>query len=165
MLPQSVRVSDTTVRNIISLSLCSVLLASCAAMATRTDDINTNRQTLYTPLFSGTCWDAVACGKCLAAPVLGWNEDYEVPPWGVFFAPFPLLDLPLSFVADICLIGHDIRVGRELKARNPNMLESEREQHERILEQARQHAREERERRAQDVLEQWYEDHPERRPD
>ncbi|MBN1475497.1 hypothetical protein JXA47_01965 [Candidatus Sumerlaeota bacterium] len=130
----------------LSVVLCCALLAGCGAAWSRSGDWNTGGEKLFTPLFSGTCFDAAAFAWCLASPVLGWSDSYGVPPWGILLTPFAVIDLPFSFVVDLYLIKHDIDYRREERAREATRTEEDREAERQRREAIQQEIRQERER-------------------
>jgi uncharacterized protein YceK len=149
-------------RKTIALVLCCALLVGCGAAWSRSGDWNTGGERLFTPLFSGTCFDGAALGWCLASPVLGWSDSYGIPPWGILLAPFAVIDMPFSFLVDLCLIKHDLDLGREERAREAARTEEDREAERQLQETIQQQILQEREResRANEAVERRLNERP-----
>jgi len=81
-------------------------------------DLNTNerQQKPITPLFSGVVEGTGQLAVSISSPVTGWFVD-DLPPWLIVLAPFQLIDLPFSFIADFFYIPSDITFIKKLKER------------------------------------------------
>jgi len=75
---------------------------------------------MVTPVFPGTVADVGLVGVALASPFA--PEQVHEPRWFIIATPFILVDIPLSLVADIIFLPHDISdIGawRESKKEEP----------------------------------------------
>jgi uncharacterized protein YceK len=93
--------------------LVALLLQGCASItvhegvfiscATNEDP----REDSPTPVLGGTVTDVRTIGECIAAPVIAiWSDSVDW--WEIFLLPLPVLDLPLSLVADMIYTPSDI---------------------------------------------------------
>lgn len=95
-----------------SLILISLvpLLVGCASVGAHTDFMSCQtgnpRAHMATPIFPGTVTDVGMTGVALASPISCAFTDH--PPWLFFATPLFLIDLPLSFAADVVYFPWDI---------------------------------------------------------
>jgi uncharacterized protein YceK len=101
-------------KNTLIVAFC-FLLTGCAARMARFD-INTNerQQKPITPVLSGVVEGTGQLAITLSSPITGWFID-DIPPWIIVLAPFQIIDLPFSLVADVFYIPSDIKFMIEYK--------------------------------------------------
>ena len=91
------------------LLLTCLMLQGCAARMARFDwNTNERQQKPITPVFSGVVEGTGQLAVTLSSPVTGWFVD-DIPPWVIVLAPFQIVDLPFSLIADFFYIPSDLK--------------------------------------------------------